>query len=205
MYTLSCHVTNLGDSDTRSISQNTTAKRKMSSNYLNPPMCANVIDGIQCTNTADLVCSRCRLVQYCSVACQTANWSAHKKATCMNPLLAADWKPDWYKEHRTPFQSAPGTDHLVDDLWTLRIKKLWGNMPAIDILGVEKNEGDKAKSMDFKILCAASGDLRNVVKTVCGLPDGYGGKCTFVMNDFDLDIVARNIMLFLIAQHSESI
>jgi len=73
-------------------------------------------------------------------------------------------------------------------------------MPAIDILEVGKNEGEDAREQDFNVLCAASGDLRNVVKTVSRLPEQYTGKCTFVMNDFDLDIVARNIILLMIAQ-----
>jgi hypothetical protein len=41
--------------------------------YFDPPMCANIQNHIQCTNPANLVCSSCRLVQYCSKACQTAH------------------------------------------------------------------------------------------------------------------------------------
>lgn len=64
----------------------------MASPYLSPPMCANIRNGVPCLNTAGLVCSRCRLVQYCSATCQKEYWSAHKTAACKNPLIAADWK-----------------------------------------------------------------------------------------------------------------
>ncbi|KAF2822328.1 hypothetical protein CC86DRAFT_409945 [Ophiobolus disseminans] len=175
----------------------------MASPYLNPPLCANIQEGLQCSNGADrFFCPRCRVVQYCGEACQAAHWPIHKVETCQNPLIRLNWKPLWFAEHRVPTEPAAGTDYLglpLND--PHRHKKLWGNMPAIDILEVNRNEGEDAKEQDFNILCAASSDLRNVVKTVCRLPDEYTAKCTFVMNDFDLDIVARNIILLMVAQH----
>lgn len=175
----------------------------MASPYLHPPTCANIDGDWQCPNDAGrLVCSRCRLVQYCSGQCQKAHWPVHKVETCQNELMSQAWKPSWFKELRAPFQPPPGTDPLglpFND--PNRIKKLWGNMPAIDILKVDTNEGTAARETDFRILCAASGDLRNMVKTVNDLPDDYTGRCTFVANDFDLDIVARNTILLMIAQH----
>jgi Domain of unknown function (DUF4470) len=47
----------------------------------------------------------------------------------------------------------------------------------------------------------ASGDIRNIVKTVAGLPKAYMGQCDIVVNDSDLDIVARNLILLLVALH----
>ena len=51
---------------------------------------------------------------------------------------------------------------------------------------------------------SASGDLRNVLKTVTEFPPNYSGNSKIVINDYDFDIVARNIILLLIAMHYES-
>lgn len=45
----------------------------------------------------------------------------------------------------------------------------------------------------------ASGDLRNVVKTVAMIPSTYNQSVEVTMNDRDLDIVARNAIMLLIA------
>lgn len=45
----------------------------------------------------------------------------------------------------------------------------------------------------------ASGDIRNVVKSLTGLPATYSGHCEVIVNDRDFDIVARNAMLLLTA------
>ncbi len=47
----------------------------------------------------------------------------------------------------------------------------------------------------------ASGDLRNVVKTLAELPKPYTGHCQVVVNDRDQDIVFRNAILLLTALH----
>ena len=44
----------------------------------------------------------------------------------------------------------------------------------------------------------ASGDLRNVVKTVASLPNDYSKTISLVINDRDFDIVARNVIMLLI-------
>ena len=45
----------------------------------------------------------------------------------------------------------------------------------------------------------ASGDLRNVVKSIMGFPITYAGLCEVFINDNDPDVVARNIILLLCA------
>lgn len=45
----------------------------------------------------------------------------------------------------------------------------------------------------------ASGDLRNVTKTIAQLPSSYNQPVNVTMNDRDLDIVARNAIMLLIA------
>lgn len=46
---------------------------------------------------------------------------------------------------------------------------------------------------------SASGDLRNIVKTVAKIPALYIGSCDIIVNDKDADIVARNAILLLVA------
>lgn len=85
-----------------------------------------------------------------------------------------------------------------------QIEYLFGNMPAIDILNLERNEGlEFANTGDgISLLFAASGDLRNVVKTLSELPslpypDGQPAKLHLVINDIGFQIVARNTIMLL--------
>ena len=54
-------------------------------------------------------------------------------------------------------------------------------------------------------LQTASGDLRNVVKTVAQLPRSYQKSLEVTINDRDLDIVARNLILLLVGLVVENI
>ena len=94
-------------------------------------------------------------------------------------------------------------------------KYLWGNVPAFDILQPPQNEGEcyegdlhmlfAGKEYHGRHVCecaeyyVASDDLRNVVKTVISVPPTYVGTISLVINDRDFDIVARNVILILIA------
>lgn len=51
----------------------------------------------------------------------------------------------------------------------------------------------------------ASGDLRNIVKTVARFPRSYSHSLEITINDRDFDIVARNIILLLIALVVENV
>ncbi|KAM0347291.1 hypothetical protein ACHAPU_004810 [Fusarium lateritium] len=77
-------------------------------------------------------------------------------------------------------------------------KYLWGNIPALDILRLEVNEG-KDYNEELNLLFAASGDLRNVVKTIVELPESFDQVINLTINDRDLDVVARNAIILLIA------
>lgn len=59
----------------------------------------------------------------------------------------------------------------------------------------------RAKTADItdQMSSPASGDLRNVVKTIACIPTSYSNKVCVTLNDRDLDIVARNVILLLIA------
>jgi hypothetical protein len=52
---------------------------------------------------------------------------------------------------------------------------------------------------------SASGDLRNVVKMLAILPSGYNHNIEIVINDRDLEIVARNSIFFLLAMVIEDV
>lgn len=98
-------------------------------------------------------------------------------------------------------------------------KYFWGNIPALDVLQLGSNEGEAYIDqlyMLFAGLCspwpvfislskltrtchaAASGDFRNVAKTIAQLPGSYNQTVNVIMNDRDLDIVARNAIMLLV-------
>lgn len=73
-------------------------------------------------------------------------------------------------------------------------------MPAVDMLNMEKNEGAYDIHRDMNLLFAASGDIRNIIKSITqGLLDGYDGRCTLVINDRNFMVVARNAILLFVA------
>ncbi|KAF1362388.1 hypothetical protein EJ07DRAFT_174795 [Lizonia empirigonia] len=168
--------------------------------YLNPALCANhhnTADGLaQCKNSAGNACGGCQLVQYCSKECQKADWKRHK-AICKSELMKESWTPGWHREYRTPAFIGDGPPMVQFGAK----KYLWGNMPALDILNLKDNEKDIDPKHNFALLFAASGDPRNVFKTIVGLPVQHEGKCDVVLNDWDFDIVARNAIMLLVALH----
>jgi hypothetical protein len=113
--------------------------------------------------------------------------------------MKGTWEPEWYRNGRQPAFYGGSPLSMFGGK-----KYLWGNMPALDILKIQNNEGKTCATSDFNLLFAASGDLRNVVKTIAGLPEGYKGECVAVLNDKDFIIVARNAIMLLIALQFES-
>jgi len=104
-----------------------------------------------------------------------------------------------------------------------RQKYLWGNIPAFDVLQLGSNESEEYGD-ELHLLFAgeylgmystgplltvlyvtASGDLRNVVQTIAQLPSKFNQSIHVAMNDRDIDIVARNAIMLLIALVVESI
>ncbi|KDQ26755.1 hypothetical protein PLEOSDRAFT_168906 [Pleurotus ostreatus PC15] len=113
--------------------------------------------------------------------------------SAQSPYLKSTWKPAWLVESRPP--SFVGNEVQVQSLFGLQGVYLWGNVPAIDCLNIARNEQGAAKTMDFDLCFAASGDIRNMVQTVNGLPVDYAGKCSIVLNDKNPIIVARNMLI----------
>ncbi|KAF2016823.1 hypothetical protein BU24DRAFT_366243 [Aaosphaeria arxii CBS 175.79] len=171
--------------------------------FLDPALCANTqrkINGeiMPCRNEAGFICAKCKLVQYCCKECQTADWK-HHKGVCRSKFLNDPYLPGWVVENRVPaFVSGPPLATFGS------LQYLWGNVPAVDILKIKDNEGEEViMGRDVALLFAASGDLRNVVKTIVGLPRTFAGNCTVVLNDMNTVITARNAMLLLVALHFE--
>ncbi|KAK8038412.1 hypothetical protein PG994_015179, partial [Apiospora phragmitis] len=129
---------------------------------------------------------------YCGPACQKVHWREHK-VDCKSELLKATWRPQWEADGRKP--RFMGGDPLV--AFNSTGKYLWGNIPAYDVVNLTRNEGLDAEE-DLNLLFAASGDLRNVFKTIHGVPPTYGGDISIVLNDKDLHTVARNAITLLL-------
>ncbi|RYP39103.1 hypothetical protein DL766_000559 [Monosporascus sp. MC13-8B] len=121
-----------------------------------------------------------------------AHWPIHRK-DCRSPLMKKTWEPSWVTQNRTPAFVDDESSHIV---FGTR-KYLWGNTPAFDMIRLSQNEG-----VDFQgpvhMLFAASGDMRNAVLSVASLPPTYRGPLSIVINDREIDIVARNVILLLI-------
>ena len=110
--------------------------------------------------------------------------------------MKGKYVPGWIQQDRLP-------SFVSDDDFTTPFgmnQYLWGNMPAVDMLKMEENEGANDIHRDMNLLFAASGDIRNVVESITqGLLDGFDGRCTLVINDFNFMVVARNAILLFVA------
>ncbi|KAK4237717.1 hypothetical protein C8A03DRAFT_44438 [Achaetomium macrosporum] len=156
-------------------------------------ICANWNpESTDCEKSGRYSCKNCLLVLYCGPNCHKAHWPVHK-VDCNSLLAKQTWKPDWVLENRTPafVGGGPGVQFGGK-------KYLFGNVPALDVLQLGSNEGGNYGG-PLRLLFAASGDLRNAVKTIAQLPNSYSGSVEVTMNDRDLDVVARNVIALLIA------
>ncbi|KAF1994316.1 hypothetical protein P154DRAFT_586027 [Amniculicola lignicola CBS 123094] len=174
--------------------------------FLNPVLCANPKRNTggrvsHCQNVTKKICGSCKLVQYCSRKCQLAHRTSHNEL-CKSNLMDRFYVPRYIQENRVPaFMGCPPQIVFGEQQY------LWGNVPALDILNIRDNKSNQDPPGNLDLLFGASGDLRNVIKTVLGLPDAYDcGKdrqCSVVINDLLFPVVARNIMLLLVAFHFE--
>jgi hypothetical protein len=112
-------------------------------------------------------------------------------------MMQPKYVPGWVHENRQPTFIGDGPTMVTFG----KKHYLWGNMPALDILKMEDNEGRQHLSKDTNLLFAASGDCRNVINSIVGLPVDYTGRCTAVLNDMDFVVVARNAIFLLSALH----
>ncbi|KAF9543454.1 hypothetical protein CPC08DRAFT_824152 [Agrocybe pediades] len=179
---------------------------------LNRLPCANVKpeEDWKCSNDGTRACSSCKLVSYCSKDCQVVHWRRHK-IDCKDPIRLTNWEPAWVLEGRkwkepTPGTAIPGWPSIsMEELEFAFGLHIWGNTPATDTLNVKMNEGMSASNYDFNLGYVASGDLRNVVRTVNELPQDFSGQLTIILNDIEPIIVLRNALLLMILGTEESV
>ncbi|KAL4811860.1 hypothetical protein BDW67DRAFT_179221 [Aspergillus spinulosporus] len=127
-------------------------------------ICANWTSGsTNCAKTGTYGCKDCRLVTYCSRECQKSHWNQHKPP-CRSPLRKETWAPAWLFELRTPAFMGGGMGRIFGTK-----KFLWGNVPAFDVLRLDRNEGAEYDG-PLRVLFAASGDLRQIIQTIAQLP-----------------------------------
>ncbi|KAK0202285.1 hypothetical protein DFS33DRAFT_882083 [Desarmillaria ectypa] len=174
-----------------------------------PPLsrlgCANhIVSKSQfCPRDGTLTCSGCSLVRYCSKECQTAHWKSHKK-DCRNPLKSTTWLPACIKEKRIPAfidsddVRVPPGELSMQSTFGMGMT-LWGNIEAIDIINAKHNEGmESIRNRDLSMAFIASGDLRNVVRTINKLPEDYSGSIKIVLNDHNPIVACRNLIILSI-------
>ncbi|KAF9033297.1 hypothetical protein BDZ89DRAFT_1063034 [Hymenopellis radicata] len=153
--------------------------------------CANHDSEGSCDNAGIRFCSKCKLVCYCSADCQRKHWPMHK-LDCNSPLNSEKWQPAYIRQSRVPNLNVLNETHALG-------VTVWGNIPALDILNLSRNEGVAAsKTRDFSLAYVACGDLRNVVKTVNALPEDYSGSLNIVLNDHNPMTICRNFLVLLI-------
>ncbi|KKA28146.1 hypothetical protein TD95_000989 [Thielaviopsis punctulata] len=123
--------------------------------------------------------------------CQKKHWRSHK-LDCRVRMSEEKWAPSWEGDRKPPFY----TDNPELATCTGLEKQLWGETPAIDILELRKNEGVQWKQ-DLSLLFYEAADLRNVVKTVVNLPKSFERNMTVVIDNTDMHITSRNIIMLL--------
>ncbi|KAI0804923.1 hypothetical protein GGR55DRAFT_690875 [Xylaria sp. FL0064] len=131
-------------------------------------LCCNYQHGSPCTKVASLACKSCLMVAYCNKRCQEAHWPTHRK-DCQSPIMRGTWKPRWAAENRRPtFLRGAIWDHVLFGV----VKYHWGNVPAFDVIQLGQNEGVGFQN-PMNLLFA-------------------------VVNDYEIDIVARNLIFLLV-------
>ncbi|EIN11297.1 hypothetical protein PUNSTDRAFT_42604 [Punctularia strigosozonata HHB-11173 SS5] len=140
--------------------------------------------------------AQCRLVLYCSKACQLAHWHKGHQDVCKSRLRKENWTPQWIAQKREPAFVAQAHHQGTHAAFGTLQHHIWGNVMAMDCLRAEANEGE-IRNRDLTLGFVASGDLRHLIRTVNALPSDYSGSCTVLMNDHDPVVTSRNLMALL--------
>ncbi|KAL4248930.1 MYND-type zinc finger protein samB [Abortiporus biennis] len=174
-----------------------------------------ILDKIPCANGASCekpglqVCSSCKLVSYCSKTCQLKHWVLHK-IDCKSKMMDSKWLPGYIQNFRQPSFLTSSENSLDDRRQEYFGEKhqrrfgmsmsIWGNIPAFDVICLSRNEGSQksVSGQDFSIAFVASGDIRQLVRTVNELPKDYTGTLTILLNDGQPYVTVRNLVLLII-------
>ncbi|CEL00665.1 hypothetical protein ASPCAL00263 [Aspergillus calidoustus] len=162
----------------------------------------------RCTKVGFKTCRDCHLVLVCyrsafpfalDLSLTTLGSTVAKYVKSPIGQYIKSWRPSWDTEDRVPTfidnQILEGPFVLHDFGGT---KTFWGRVPAIDLLQLKDNEG-RAISQDLVLLLAGCGDLRSLIKTINALPEAYTGCLDVDLNDKEEMVVARNVILLLVA------
>ncbi|KAJ7557238.1 hypothetical protein O6H91_05G118100 [Diphasiastrum complanatum] len=120
-----------------------------------------------------------------------------RKYTCKRPgvifcgacSLVSHCSSQW--QHRRQWSSTYQT-HLQQKL-PKSFDFSWGNVPAYSLF--DGSSVDAKLPKHLQLCFAASGDLRNIVETVCKLPHNCEEKVTIYISDRNPNIAARNFLL----------
>ncbi|KAI8944514.1 hypothetical protein F4801DRAFT_594888 [Xylaria longipes] len=154
-------------------------------------LCCNNSNATACEKLGTLACKNCLMVTYCSKRCQIAHWRTHR-THCKSPLMMETWHPSSITaKARMSCICGSGSDDGPG------MPNLWGNVPAVDVVQLGQNEGIGFRE-PIRVLFPASGDIRNTIFSVTSLPLSYQSLFTIVLNDPDIDIVARNLLFLWI-------
>ncbi|KAH7298682.1 hypothetical protein KP509_25G054200 [Ceratopteris richardii] len=173
------------------------SERSLGSSINGAPMdhyvCANwsTSGKVPCSHVGVIKCTSCGLVSYCSQECKIENSADHSHHCRLasvhrsEPLLRGNLKAVPPQERKRALVKV-GSDFI------------WGNIPAYNILPRNVKEGGLPH--DLSLCFCASGDLRNVIETVCQLPEKFLGQVTIYINDYNPIIMARNFLMLKLLQ-----
>ena len=130
-----------------------------------------------------LKCTACMRAWYCSTECQRKDLKSHKNF-CQEIVKKTIHVGKQINQSLTIARQDPGL------AWTY----YWGNTPAVDLINLSMNEGEKYSRPLALLLCGV-GDPRNVLLTIASLPDVYKQQVTFVLNDICPCTLARTVLL----------
>ncbi|GAW19318.1 hypothetical protein ANO14919_088040 [Xylariales sp. No.14919] len=103
--------------------------------------------------------------------------------------MKGTWQPSCVAENKMPTCIC---DYCVRNSETR--SRLWGRVPAVDVVRLEKNEG---LSFQRPIRVLFPRDLRDTIFSITSLPPSYKGPFIAVLNDADKSVVARNLIFLL--------
>ena len=130
-------------------------------------------------------CGGCREAWYCDKECQKKAWPKHKHL-CRQVIATIS---ELSERLNDIFDFKKSTNsHGVGTVY------YWGNTPATDVINLPLNEGcDYSKPLS--VLACGVWDPRNIVRSLCDLPEAYKEEITFTLNDICACTLARTVLI----------